>query len=281
MITNHLFFLKKDKKRITYFFLTITILLLIILNTQIIHAENVPLPPFPTTTQVTQTTDVTNIIIQENIKTRMEIKQYCDQKIQTMIDTVRTDGQNFIGQNFAEFDRRIHELAQKLFIKVILGAFTTILLAQLIFYIIKRKIDKKHMPRATIIKEISLSPTQAGIIIKENIPIPIPIPIPPNQPKEKELPTFPELQQPILLSPKEREKILREQEEIDKRKKEEAQRKLEKLIKEQNKKRKKLKKINKKLDKPEQTKKQLDDEHATLQKQINEISNQYNIPVKT
>ena len=219
MITNHHFFLKKDKKRITYFFLLITIILT--LNSQIIHAEDVPLPPFPTTTQVTQTTDVTNIIIQENIKTRMEIKQYCDQKIQTMIDTVRTDGQNFIGQNFAEFDIRIHELAQKLFIKTIIAAFTTILLAQLVFYIIKRKIDKKHMPRATIIKEIPITPTQAGIIIKEKTPIPTP-PTPPNQPKEKELPTLPELQQPILLSTKEREKILREQEEIEKRKKEEG-----------------------------------------------------------
>ena len=279
-----------DKKRITYFFLISAII--IILNAQNILGANTtaPLPPFPTNPQAVATTDVTNIVIQENIKTRMEIKQYCDAKIQSMIDQVKTEGANIIGQNFAEFDRRIHETAQKLFIKTIIAVFSTILLAQLIFYIIKRRIEKKHMPRAMTFKEYPISPTKAGIIVKPAEPEltpPIPTtsqqttPSSPTSQSPRELPTFPELQQPILLSPKEREKIIKEQEEINKKKRKEAEKKMSKLINEHNKNRKKTTKINKKLSKPEQTKKSLDEEHKEIQKEIDEISKEYQLSIPT
>jgi hypothetical protein len=271
----------KDKKRINYFFFLTVIL---ILNTKIILGANntAPLPPFPTNPQAIATTDVTNIVIQENIKTRMEIKQYCDQKITSMIETVKTEGANIVGKNFAEMDRRVHELATKLFIKAILGTFSTILLAQLVFYILKRRIEKKHMPRAMTFKEYPISPTQAGIIAQEKQPEPVP-PIPttsilnPNQQQARELPTFPELKQPIILSPKEREKIIREQEEIDQKKRKEAEKKMAKLIDEHNKNRKQSSKIKKKLMKPEQTKAELDAEHEELQKEIERISKEYQL----
>ena len=264
-----------DKKRIIYYFFLITIT--IILNTQTIHAANTTiLPPFPTNPQPT-TIDISNVVVQENIKTRMEIKQYCDQKIATMIETVKTQGQSFIGQNFAEFDRRIHALATTLFIKAIIATFTTILLAQLVYYIIKRKIEKKHLPRATYFKEIPLSPTQAGIIPTQIQPEITP-PMPPRT-DTRELPTFPELRQPILLSPKEKEKIIKEQEEIDKKKKKEAEKKLAKLIDEHNKNRKQHTKLKKKLQKPEQTEEQLTKEHEELQKQIEQLSKEFQIPI--
>jgi hypothetical protein len=281
--------LVRDNKRITYFFSISAII--IILNAQnILGATNttVPLPPFPTNPQATTSTDITNIVIQENIKTRMEIKQYCDQKIASMIDQVKTEGANIVGRNFAEMDRRVHELATKLFIKAIIGTFATILLAQLIFYILKRRVEKKHMPRAMNFKEYPVSPTQAGIIVKPVEPELTP-PIPttsqqttqssPTNQSTRELPTFPELQQPILLSPKEKEKIIKEQEEIDARKRKEAEKKMNKLIDEHNKNRKQNDKLKKKLSKPEQTKKSLETKHEEIQKEIDQISKEYKLSI--
>jgi len=323
----------RDKKKITYFFLLFAIIF--ILNTQnILGATNssVPLPPFPNNPQATASQDVTNIIIQENIKTRMEIKQYCDQKIATMVETVKTEGQSFIGQNFAEFDRRIHELSNKIFIKIIIGIFSTVLLACLVYYIIKRKIEKKHMPRAMHFREVAISPNQVGLIaepMKTEITPPIPRikpiaptpettitpmpagmttaqttnelpsfpqtelspPIPPQAPltqqqqlsqlyaQQYQQPTFPNLQQPIILSPRERDRIIREQEEVERKRKKEAEKKLNKLIDEQNRVNKQRKKLKEKLSKPEQTKIGLDAEHENLDKEIDEISKKYGLVV--
>jgi hypothetical protein len=308
----------KDKKKITYFFLLFAIIF--ILNTQnILGATNtsVPLPPFPNNPQATASQDATNIIIQENIKTRMEIKQYCDQKIATMIETVKTEGQNFIGQNFAEFDKRIHELSNKIFIKIIIGIFSTVLLACIVYYIIKRKIEKKHMPRAMNFREVAISPNQVGLIaepMKTEITPPIPRikpiaptpttndlptfpqtelspPIPPQAPltqqqqltqlynQQYQQPTFPNLQQPIILSPRERDRIIREQEEVERRRKKEAEKKLNKLIDEHNRVNKQRKKLKEKLSKPEQEKIELDAEHENIDKEIEEISKKYGIVI--
>lgn len=317
----------KDKKMIKYSFLLFAIIF--ILNTQnILGATNtsVPLPPFPTNPQAIANTDISNTIIQENIKTRMEIKQYCDQKIATMIETVKTEGKDIIGQNFAEFDRRIHELSQKLFIKMIIAVFTTILLACLVYYIIRRRIEKKHMPKAMHFREVSISPTQIGLIAEPmktelsppipritpqaptpaNTPTPAPAgtqttndlpvftkeelspPIPPQTHQEApqqayQPPVFPNLQQPIILSPREREQIIKEQEQVETKRKKEAEKKLAKLIDEHNRNIKQRKKLQKKLDKPEKTKLELDAEKENINKEIDDISKQYGftIPRKT
>lgn len=283
----------KNKKLITYLFFLIIITTIITPTTK---ADNVPPPILPTT--ISTNTELSNIVIQENIKTRMEIKQYCDQKIANMIETVKTEGKNIIGQNFAEFDRRLQEAKQKIFIQIIIGTFATILLAQLTHYIIKRKIEKKHPPRATIFKEYPITPTQAGIIQPkpptemstfqstltknpvnqtETAQTPLTPPIPPNHPKE--LPTFPELQQPILLSPLEKEKIRREQEIVDKRRKEEAEKELQKIIDTHNKNRKKHQKLMKKLSKPEEEARRMQTEHEELEKKMQTISEEHNIKI--
>lgn len=318
---------------IKYSFLLFAIIF--ILNTQIILGatnSSVPLPNFPTNPQAIANTDITNIVIQENIKTRMEIKQYCDQKIAIMIETVKTEGKDIIGKNFAEFDKRIHELSQKLFIKMIIGVFSTVLLACLIYYIIRRRIEKKHMPRAMHFREVSISPTQIGLIaepMKQEITPPIPRitpqaptpqttstpapagtqtnasanelpifpqaelspPIPPQTPltpeqqlsqlytKQYQQPTFPNLQQPIILSPRERDQIIREQEQVEAKRKKEAEKKLNKLIDEHNRVNKLRKKLKEKLSKPEQTKIELDAEKENIDKEIDEISKKYGLVI--
>lgn len=283
MIKNH-HNKKISTKKINYLFLIIMTILITIPS---IKAETTPLPPFPTTT--TTTIDTTNIIIQENIKTRLEIKQYCDQKIATMIETVKTEGADIIGSNFAEFDRRIHETTNKIFIKAIVGTFVTILLSLLTYYIIKRKVEKKHPPKATHFKEYPITPTQAGIIppkppteiltsqqTSTNNP-PLTPPIPQNNPTP--LPTFPELQQPTLLSPLEKERIRREQEMVNERRKKEAEKQLSKMINIHNKNRKKHQKLMKKLNKPEEEARRMQLEHEELEKEINNISQSYNISI--
>jgi hypothetical protein len=288
MINNH----RENNKPINILFFII--LSIIILTPTMVKAQTTPLPNFPTNPVTTTNTDITNVIIQENIKTRLEIKQYCDNKITTMIETVKTEGANIIGKNFQEFDRRINEAITKIFIKATIGVFITILLSLLTYYIIKRKIEKKHLPRATIFKEYPLTPTKAGIITNQNNPstsqstsnkktetetLP-PLeepPIPPNKPQE--LPTFPELQQPILLSPIEKDKMIREQEKINERRKKEAEKQLQKLVDQHNKNRKIHEKLTKKLSKPEEEAKRMQAEHEEIEKKINEISKNYDINV--
>jgi hypothetical protein len=208
---------------------------------------------------------------------------------------------------------------------MIIAVFTTILLACLVYYIIRRRIEKKHMPKAMHFREVSVSPTQIGLIaepIKKELTPPIPritpqaptpettptippagtqtttlpnelpifqqtelsLPIPTQTQQQAsqqdyQLPAFPNLQQPIILSPRERDQIIREQEVVEEKRKKEAEKKLNKLIDEHNKNAKLRKKLKKKLDKPEQTKIELDAEHENLEKEINEISKKYNITI--
>jgi hypothetical protein len=121
------------------------------------------------TTQITtsQPFDMTGIYMQEEIRTRADIKNYIDKKIDDMTLTFTTDSQNFMNKNIAVFDKRMHDLAQSWVIRITITIFTTILLAHLAYYFIRRKIEKKQRPNIKNIRTDGIRPEEAGIITTE------------------------------------------------------------------------------------------------------------------
>lgn len=221
--------------------------------------------------------ETTNIILQENVKTRLEIKQYCDNKIDYMVSLVKTEGADIVGQNFRELDRRIQETSTKLFIKAVIGVFCAILLSQLVFYIIKRKVERKHLLRATSFKERTINPEKAGYVQLKQKTDDLEVPKPPiiKEELKGELPSFPEVQ-PRIMSWQEKEWIEKQKNKELAKRREEAKKKLNELIKIHNKNREHNKKLEKKLSKPSEEKQKLDEEHERIQKQIDKIKEENN-----
>ena len=120
-----------NKKTIKIFFLFLIILTLIL---PIIQAD----------TPAVTTQETTNRVIQEHIRTRTEIKAYLDKKQADLETFVMNKGQKFIDENFQAFDNRMQKLATKMLIKVLITLVGGVLLAQLLFYLIKRRIERKE-----------------------------------------------------------------------------------------------------------------------------------------
>ena len=247
-----------------------TLLLIALAMIYPVLAETTPIN-LPTSSSV----ETTNMILQENVKTRLEIKQYCDNKIDYMVNLVKTEGANMIGQNFAELDRRIQQISTKLFIKACIGVFCTLLLSQLVFYIIKRKIERKHLLRATSFKERTINPEKAGYIRIKDEELEVPKPPIIKEELKGELQSFPEVQ-PRIMSWQEKEWIEKQKNKEMAKQREEAKKKLNELIKIHNKNREYNKKLEKKLSRPSEEKQKLDEEHERIQKQIDKIMEEHN-----
>ncbi|GAG24786.1 unnamed protein product [marine sediment metagenome] len=110
---------------------TITIIFLLLILTPLI-------------VQSAETTDIDirNIVIQENRQTRAEIKEYFDKKADKVFEAIKKDGQKFLDENFQAFDNMIHKLATEMLIRLVIGLITAILLAQIIWYLIKNAFEK-------------------------------------------------------------------------------------------------------------------------------------------
>lgn len=144
----------KIKKSITILFL-----LTIILTSITVRAETTPITPQPI--------DITGIFMQEEIKTRADFKAYADKKIADISEQFRTESQDFINKNFAVLDKRMRDLAQTWVIRITISCFTSVLLACLTYYFIRRKIEKKARPNIQNITNDGIKPSQAGIIEPE------------------------------------------------------------------------------------------------------------------
>lgn len=142
--------------------LTITLILLII---PFSLAEIVPVN---TNNQALITNEqLNNQIQQQGLQTRSEITTYIDQKVAETISTLTTDGQEFINKNFKAFDKQMHELALKVLIQLIVGIMVAIILANAIWYAIKKAIDKKGEERPRYLILDTLTAKNYGLISEE------------------------------------------------------------------------------------------------------------------
>lgn len=139
--------------------------LILILTTPLALGANTinPQPP----PQTTSLEDVKNTIIQQGIQTRTEITAYTDRKISEMITTVRTEGQQFIDDNYRVLDARIQEIALKLMIKIIIGIFFAIILSSAVWYAIRRAIEKKNRLRPKELNQDKFIAPKHGLITTE------------------------------------------------------------------------------------------------------------------
>jgi predicted PurR-regulated permease PerM len=85
--------------------------------------------------------ELRNTMISENIKTRSEIKNYCDGKVDFLMNNFEVKGQEFIDNNVRVFDARINSLANKIFIKMVVGIVASILFACSLWYLIRRRVN--------------------------------------------------------------------------------------------------------------------------------------------
>ena len=84
-----------------------------------------------------------NLIVAEEIKTRTQLRTYCDKKI-TQVETLCVKkGEQYINENFQLFEDKIRSITNKMLIKVLLGIIGAILFSQIIWYLIKERIKKK------------------------------------------------------------------------------------------------------------------------------------------
>jgi hypothetical protein len=240
----------------------ILIIITLILTTTSIAQENTPID-----------TTLYNIAIQENIKTRTEIKSYIDAKIDKIMQDVETTGQQYIDDNFQALYELTGQLAQKLLIKAIIGTFTTILLALLTYYLIKRTIEKRANPNPYNLRIEETKPREAGIIT-------------PQYQKKieagKDLPTSPETnQQGMIYAPQKPilsyKEIRKQQKENDKRIKylEKAKKEREEYVKKQEEYINKQKmKFLKKTKTPLEQAKKYTEEKQKIDEEIRKRSNQ-------
>lgn len=144
--------------------LIITIILMILL----IPFSLAEIVPVNTNNQALITNEqLNNQIQQQGLQTRNEITTYIDKKVAETISTVTIDGQNFVNENFKAFDKRMHELALKVLIQLIIGIICAIIFANALWYAIKKAINKKEEERPRYLLLDTLTAKQYGLISDE------------------------------------------------------------------------------------------------------------------
>lgn len=135
---------------------TITIILILLLTTTA-HAENAD-----------PIIQLQNTIIQENIKTRTELTKYADAKFQQYDEKIQSEVKPFIDENFKRFDDNMHRLATQFIFQFTLSLIFAIILANAVWYWIKRTIEKIRINKTTkTLRGDTLTATQYGLITPE------------------------------------------------------------------------------------------------------------------
>jgi len=96
--------------------------------------------PTVTAEEITTDSQIRNLIIQQEIITRKQINAHTDLIKEDIEKFVQKEGQAFIDNNFKILDNTVRKEFRTLLIKFVIGAISSILFAQIIFYILKRKI---------------------------------------------------------------------------------------------------------------------------------------------
>lgn len=139
---------------------------------------------------------VTDVIYREEIKTRTELKNYIDTRVDELSISFEEKGQRFVNQNFKVAEERITSLAKKLMAEIILTAIVSILFSLCLMEIIKRRIDKIQRRKIERKKEIQ---RQMDIKKQQETQVkPVEVPKPPFIIKDKDIP---------VISPEEAKKI--------------------------------------------------------------------------
>jgi len=86
--------------------------------------------------------NVRNEVVQNHIQTRNVVKNHIDAKSDQLITEVTKTAQGFINKNFVELDKRIQGMINTFLLKILIGLVSCIVFSQLLWYVIKRRIQK-------------------------------------------------------------------------------------------------------------------------------------------
>lgn len=134
--------------------ITIT-LLAILLTTQLVLAESAD-----------PINQLINHVSQEHQKTRLELTKYADAKFSQYDERITTEIKPFIDENFKIFDDRMHALATQFILQLTLALFLTIIIANAVWFIIKRSLERLRKPKNPTIKD-QLTQKKYGMITQE------------------------------------------------------------------------------------------------------------------
>jgi hypothetical protein len=104
-----------------------------------------------------------NHVTAESIKTRTEFTSYTDKKIEEMNTQVTTKVQGYIDENFKILDDRTRLMFLKAQIQISIAVILCIIIANAIWYLIKRSIEKIRKPIPKTIKD-NLTANKYGLI---------------------------------------------------------------------------------------------------------------------
>lgn len=136
---------------------TITLItIMLIITTQLTIAENAD-----------PITQLQNTIIQEHIKTRLEMTKYADAKFSQYDEKIQKEIKPYIDENFKIFDDRMHALATQFIFQLTTAMFFAIILANAIWLVIKRSIERIRKKTNKTINKDELTMKKYGIITPE------------------------------------------------------------------------------------------------------------------
>jgi len=96
--------------------------------------------------------DLRNSVINENFKTRAELKAYLDKMRTEMSLEFQNEGQKFIDDNFQVLEDRIKSIFRTLLFAALVGIIASIVLANAIWFLIKRAIRRIWRRKKEIIR---------------------------------------------------------------------------------------------------------------------------------
>jgi capsular polysaccharide biosynthesis protein len=96
--------------------------------------------------------DLRNSMLNEQLKTRQELKKYVDDAVISVMAKTRTETKAFIDENFVVLENRMRNLFNLFLLKIVLAFASGIVLSQITWFIIKRALNKIGRKRREVEK---------------------------------------------------------------------------------------------------------------------------------
>jgi hypothetical protein len=134
---------------------------------------------------VTPDLSTQNLIVQENVKTRTEVKNYLDNVKSDLTVFVMKEGNKYVREQFELWNNNTRNLINLLIIKIVIYIIGAMLLGQLLFYLIKIKLlnlrEKRFDKRELLKQQEQLKKDIITPQVNNNVSVPV-VPIPPIPP---------------------------------------------------------------------------------------------------
>jgi hypothetical protein len=127
--------------------------------------------------------ELRNTVINEDIKTRQELKRYMDVIVDDVVNKALSQGQKFFEDNFRVLESRLHTIGNQLLMKFYVGIVASIIFSQGVWFLIKRRIESLKSRKLIKRQYEYVSPTvNPPINPTQTYEQPLKVPLPPTPP---------------------------------------------------------------------------------------------------